>query len=163
MSSKELMFLNCGAGEDSWGSLGLHEIQPVHPKGNVLNINWKDWSWSQNSNTLVTWCKELAHWKRFWCWERLKADGEGDDRGWLNGIAHSTDMSLSKLWELVMDREAWHTAVHGVSKSWTQLSDWTERAYRHFSSQRFLWRRENQVNIVRNGVTEWRGKLFHFQ
>ena len=77
------MLLNCGVGEDSWESLGL-QGDPTSPsyRKSVLNSHWKDWCWSWNSSTLATWCEELTHWKTLWCWERLKAGGEGDDRGW---------------------------------------------------------------------------------
>ena len=56
----------------------------------TLNIHWKDWCWSWRSNTSATWCEEPAHWKRPWCWERWKAGGEGDGRGWDGWMASPT-------------------------------------------------------------------------
>ena len=100
-------------------------LKEISPEYAVLN---KDWCWSWNSNTLATSCKELTHWKRPWCWERLKVGGEGDDRGWDGWMA-----SLAQ-WTCVWVNSgswwwtggAWHAAVQGVAKSRNWLSDWTE-------------------------------------
>ena len=61
----------------------LKEISPKYSY-------WKDWCWSWSSNTLATWCKELIHWKRLWCWERLMGEREGDNRWWNDWVASPT-------------------------------------------------------------------------
>ena len=106
----------------------LKEISPEY--------SLEDWCWSWSSNTLATWCKELIHWKRPWCWERLKAGKEGDNRGWDGWMASLTRWTW--VWVNSGDgdgQEAWRAAVHGVLKSQTPLSNWTERR-QHIKKQR---------------------------
>ena len=128
LRAKELMLLNCGVGEDSWESLGL-QGDPTSPfwRRSVLNI----WCWSWNSNTLATWCKELTHWKRSWCWERSKAGEEGDNRGWDGWMASPTWWT----WVWASSRSWWWTGKPGVPKSmglqgvghnWMTELNWTE-------------------------------------
>ena len=76
----------------------------------VLSVHWKDWRWSWNSNTLATWCKEPTHWKRLWCWERLKAGGEGDDRGWDRWMVSPTQWT----WVWVNSGSWWGTGRPGM-------------------------------------------------
>ena len=92
----------------------------------TLNVHWKDWCWSWSLNTLATWRKEPTHWKRPWCWERLKAGGKENSRGWkvgwhhwLNG--HECEQTLGDGGG--QGRLAYSSP--GVTKSWVWLSDCT--------------------------------------
>ena len=140
--------------------------QSVHPKG--------DQSWvfigrtdaeAETPNTLTTSCEELTHWKRPWCWERLKAGGEGDDRGWDGWMASPTGWT----WVWVNSGSWWWTGRPGVlwfmgsQKSWTQLNwtDWCTPGNMSMKAQVLLVRRtkttdeENGNNLNAHVVGRW--------
>ena len=94
--------------------LDCNEIQLVNLKGNQSWIFFeKDWWWSWNSNNLATWCEELTHWKRPWCWERLKVGGEGDNRGWDGWMVSLTWWT----WVWASSRSWWWTGKPGMIQS----------------------------------------------
>ena len=125
--------------------LDYKEIQPVHPPSrSVLGVHWKDWCWSWNSNTLATWCEELTHLKRPWCWERLRAGGEGDIRGWDGWMASLTQWT----WVWVKSGSWWWTGRPGVlwfmgSQRVGRLSDWTELNW--WVTGKKLWKLSNNT------------------
>ena len=126
LSAKELMLLNCGVGEDSWESLGL---QGDPCKGD------QSWVFIGRTDVMKLKLQYFGHLMRTAdSFEKplMLGNIEGRRRKgqqrmrWLNGITDSMDRGLCKLRELVTDRETWRSPDHGVAKSWTRLSDWTE-------------------------------------
>ena len=116
------------------------EIKSVNPKGNQpwICIRRTD-AWS--SNTLATWFKELTHWKKTLTLGKIEGRRRREQQRmrWLDGITDSVDMSLSKLQEIVKDREDWRAAIHGAIKSRTQLIDWTlTSAYMSIPVSKFI-------------------------
>jgi len=135
-----------GVGEDSWESLGPQgDATSQSESRSVLNIHWKDWCWSWNSNTLATCCEELTHWKRPWCWGELKAGREGDERGWDGWMALPTEWT----WAWASSGTWWWTGRPGMLQSRGSQRvghDWaTEQQETQYCKLTVLWLK-NKIN-----------------
>ena len=127
LSTEELMLLNCGVGEDSSESHGL-QGDPTSPsyRKSVLNIHWKGWCWSWNSNNLATWCEELTHWKRPWCWEGLGQEEKGMTEDEMAGWHHQLDAhEFGSWWWTGRPDVLWFMGLQRVGHNWMTELNWT--------------------------------------
>ena len=154
--------------------LGVHALictpkegDPTSPfwRRSVLSVHWKDWCWSWNSNTLATWCEELTHLKNPWFWERLRAGGEGDNRGWDGWMASLTQWR----WVWVNSKSWWWTGRPGMLRSmgsqrtghdwatelnWTELKSkitnsqsWTASLYTDVAQMAWVWLTWSRISV----------------
>ena len=131
--------------------LDCKEIKPVNPKGNWPWI--LSWRWS--SNTLA-WCKEPMHWKRPWCCERLRAGGEGDDRGWDGWMASLTQWT----WVWASSRRWWRTGKPGVLQSMGEQRAGQNLAAEHQQHAKGASTKAAKLNVHNLGL-KWTPFIFN--
>ena len=135
------MLSNCGAGEDYWTARQSNQsiLKEISPgcllEGQMLKLK---------SCALATWCKELTHWKRSWCWERMKAGGEGDDRGWDGWMASPTQWTW--VWANSRRYSEGQRSLACCSSWSPKESDTTERLNNSNSAVHLNW--YNTVNYI---------------